>query len=174
MLTHALVHYSQVAEEVLRSNNHSQLLARIGSEQFLYHVSTVFYAPGALLGLDVEIEVGKTAPVLQAAMRSLNISQLIGFTPQFPVSNPHATVEENQRLVRQASEKLKNQNIRHIAAFGRALDFPNGGDGCFILVDVEIDQMKDVLSDQFSCLCLKSEGVGTLVSLVDVGRGNGY
>jgi hypothetical protein len=152
-----LAHYQQVAQTLPTT-----VIQKIGKEQILYHISTVFYAPNALLGLDIEIEVGKPSPLVQAVMKVLGISQLIGMTPQFPASNPQATDEENQRYIQECCAKLTSRGVRHLECKGRALDFPTGGDGCFIVID-GLHLIQDILSDQLSYTLLEQEGVGQLV-----------
>ena len=152
-----------LTDQVIHGGNHTQLIQEIGIPELLNHLSTTFWTPKALLGLDVTLTPGKTSPLVQAAMRALGIPQLIGFTPLYPRSNPKCG---DWVLAEECERKLIKLGLRYLPAKGRALDFP-GGDGCFLLIAATLQEAEAVLSDQLSCVVLPDEGEARLVSLVD-------
>jgi hypothetical protein len=162
MFAYDEAHYERVA--ATRSRDHlSELLSH---EELLSHISTVFYAAG------IAIEVGKDNPVLQAYMRNEGIRCLIGMTPKFPIFNPSPSESENQAYVEAFQQLLDTRGISHIPCWGRARDFQNGGDGCFILVNVQPNQVKELLSadsvpTQLSFTCLYQYDEAELVSCVE-------
>jgi hypothetical protein len=152
-----------LADQVIHGGNHTNLISEIGIPELLNHLSTCFWTPKALLGLDVTLTPGKTSPLVQAAMQALGIPQLIGFTPLYPRSNPRCG---DWVLVEECERKLIKLGLRYLPAKGRALDFPSG-DGCFLLIGATLQEAEAVLSDQLSCVVLPDEGEARLVSLVD-------
>jgi hypothetical protein len=153
----------QLTDQVIHGGNHTRLIQEIGIPELLNHLSTTFWTPKALLGLDVTLTPGKTSPLVQAAMQALGIPQLIGFTPLYPRSSPRCG---DGALVEECERKLIKLGLRYLPAKGRALDFPDG-DGCFLLIGVSLQEAEAVLSDQLSCVVLPAVGEAMLVSLVD-------
>jgi hypothetical protein len=152
-----------LADQLILEGKHTNLISEIGIPELLNHLSTCFWTPKALLGLDVTLTPGKTSPLVQAAMQALGIPQLIGFTPLYPRSNPRCG---DWVLVEECERKLIKLGLRYLPAKGRALDFPSG-DGCFLLIGATLQEAEAVLSDQLSCVVLPDEGEARLVSLVD-------
>jgi hypothetical protein len=162
MFAYNEAHYARVADARVRDH----LSTLLPHEELLNHISTVFYASG------VAIEVGKENPTLQAYMREEGIRYLIGMTPKFPIFNPCANESENQAYVEEFQRSLDIRDISYIPCWGRARDFREGGDGCFILVDVCPDSVKELLSfegtpTQLSFTCLYQHEPAELVSCVE-------
>jgi len=137
------------------------LSATIPYEELLNHISTIFYTP------IIEIEVGKENPRIQRWMRRLGWRSLIGMTPQFPISDPFGL--NNAQHIRGFEEKAK---IPYIPALGRARDFPLGGGGCFVLLDVSPSEaiallLEDGKPTQLSFTCLPQTGKAQLVSCIE-------
>jgi hypothetical protein len=153
----------QLRATTIQAGHHKNLIKAIGEEELLNHLSTIFWAPKGLLGLDVTLTPGVASPIVQAAMQAIGLSQLIGFTPLYPRSNPFSG---DWDYVTRCEAMLDELELRYLPAKGRALDF-SGGDGCFILVGVGIPEAMPVLFDQLSCIVLPVTGVAKLVSLVD-------
>jgi hypothetical protein len=165
------VHYIHVASRMLADKKELGLFQKIGTEQFLNHLSTVFYVPSlaenlpGLEGIEIAIHVGKTAPDLQRYMRTSGIKGLIGMTPQFPCSNPQASWRKNLWYVDEFEKHLIRSGINYLPVWGRARDFKEGAGGCFILIDVTPEEAKRIIYDQLSFTYLPARGKGQLVSL---------
>ena len=164
-------HYIHVASRMLADSKELKLFEAIGTEQFLNHLSTVFYVPClnenplSLKGVEIAIHVGRTALDLQRLMRSSGIRGLVGMTPQFPCSNPQASHSENLRYVEEFEEHLLRSGTRYLPAWGRARDFKEGAGGCFIMVNVTPDEAMLLISDQLSFTYLPAYGVAQLIAL---------
>jgi hypothetical protein len=167
------VHYRNIAAQMLANKEALKLYYRIGVEEFLNHISTVFYVPDEdynpmyLNGTKFEIEVGKDNPSLQQLMRLNDIRGLVGMTPQFPISNPSASLSDNARYIKAFELHLKRLSVSYVRAWGRARDFQNGGGGCFILIDVTPEDAPNIIYDQLSYTYLPNYGQARLISLVN-------
>jgi len=167
------VHYRNIAAQMLANKEALKLYYRIGVEEFLNHISTVFYVPDEdynpmyLNGTKLEIEVGKDNPSLQQLMKMNDIRGLVGMTPQFPISNPSASLSDNARYIKAFELHLKRLNVSYVRAWGRARDFQNGGGGCFILIDVTPEDAPNIIYDQLSYTYLPNYGQARLISLVN-------
>lgn len=151
-------HYNRVAD----SRSHDHLAEILGREELLNHISTVFYTD------DFEIEVGKANPKLQYLMKYNGIQWVIGLTPKNPRHNPRATDEDNQMYVREFAQLLNEKGLTGLPAYGRARDFREGGDGCFILINVSPDETRRLLNGtQLSFICLPQQGQAWLVSCIE-------
>ena len=167
------VHYRNIAAQMLANKEALELYYRIGVEEFLNHISTVFYVPDEdynpmyLNGTKLKIEVGKEHSELQRLMRLDGIRGLIGMTPQFPISNPSASLSDNARYIMAFELHLKRLEVPYVQAWGRARDFQNGGGGCFILIDVTPEDAPNIIYDQLSYTYLPNYGQARLISLVN-------
>jgi hypothetical protein len=162
MLAYDEAHYQRVAA----ARPCDQLSEFLGREELLNHISTVFYSG------NVAIEVGKSNEALQSYMRAENIRFLIGMTPKYPIFNPRATDDENQAYLNWFAELLERHDISYVPAWGRARDFQQGGDGCFILINVHPSEVKLLLEvgnkpTQLSFTCLSQYGEAELVSCIE-------
>jgi hypothetical protein len=171
-------HYQSVAIEMLYQDNVQQLLERLSYQELLNHISTVFWCDAAvnrsekLTGFDIEIQVGKCSPSLQSLMRRSGIKGIVGLTPKFPIQNSSATDEENQAYVYSLQAHLELWNIDYVKAKGRARDFRDGGDGCFLLIDVSLEEVQNLLEQhgeptQLSITYLPPVGVAQLISCIE-------
>jgi hypothetical protein len=141
------VHYRNIAAQMLANKEALELYYRIGVEEFLNHISTVFYVPDEdynpmyLNGTKLEIEVGKDNLSLQQLMRLNDIKAF--------------------------ELHLNRLNVSYVRAWGRARDFQNGGGGCFILIDVTPEDAPNIIYDQLSYTYLPNYGQARLISLVN-------
>lgn len=166
-------HYLAVCDsmylESATTGKNQRLMKLLGQEELLNYVSCVWYTPNQ----EIAIEIGKKAsPLTRHWMNLMGAKEIVGVTPKFPISNPSASEEENQRYVEELEQSLKNNNINYIACLGRARDFRSGGDGCYILACSPQEAM-NLLLDKNSCptqlaiLHLCDNNPAKLISCVD-------
>jgi len=171
-------HYMHWAIEMTIQGKAKALWERISYQEMLNHISTVFFIPPQfnlslkLGGCEIEIQVGKEFPSLQALMRERNIKGIVGMTPKFPIQNPSPTPEENRLYVESFQSRLNKLGIDSTPANGRARDFREGGNGCFLLIDVSPEQVMDILEEdgeptQLSITYLPARGKAQLLSCVE-------
>ncbi len=153
----------QLATQTVLAGQHKRLIEAIGVTELVNHLSTIFWSPKGLLGLDVALVPGKPSPLAQTIMQVFGISQIIGFTPLYPITNPNCG---DWKLVEKCEEMLIDSQLLYVSAKGKALDFPSA-DGCFLLIGASLEDAALVLSDQLSCIVLRQTGNAKLVSLVD-------
>jgi hypothetical protein len=154
-------HYIKVADRYVRSGNYTNLIQRVGFEELINHISTVFYTDFN------EIHVGVSDPALQRHIGK----GLVGMTPKFPIHHNDATADD-QKLIKAWMQKLEDNNIAYIPCKGRARDYRDGGDGCFILCDVTPKEVMSLLLEnglptQLSIVYLPPQGEAHLVSCVE-------
>jgi hypothetical protein len=171
-------HYSYWAVEMLLQGGNNALMERISHRELLCHISTVFYtsaqsnSSSKLKGVDIEINVGKESGSLQSLMRERGIKGIVGLTPKFPIQNPNATDAQNDFYVRSFQRLLSDLRVDYVPAKGRAKDFREGGDGCFLLVDVSPQEVMSLLEingepTQLSITYLPPTGKAQLLSCIE-------
>ncbi|HEY9598460.1 MAG TPA: hypothetical protein V6D33_12400 [Cyanophyceae cyanobacterium] len=159
-------HYQTVAEEILQSGKCAELVHAIGHEQMLNYVSTVFYTE------HLEIAPGHESPKTQSLMRQLNYRGLVGLTPKFPIFHPAADDIANAVYVRYFAQKMQNAGVLYVPCMGRARDYRDGGNGCFILIDVLPHEAMRLLEEdgvmtQYAIAFLPPTGKAQLISCVE-------
>lgn len=162
IMTYNETHYKSVASNYPYNN----LRKIIGEDELLNHISTVFYYD------DVSIEVGKRDVKMQAYMRNEKINYLIGMTPKYPIFDPNSSDEQNQIYVDEFKAKLDRLDIAYIPCQGRARDFKEGGNGCFILINLSPSEVIKLLMiedkpSQLSFTCIDQYNAAELISCID-------
>lgn len=158
--------YQRVAQKMHEQKSARSLVGYLSDEQLLNHISTVFYADR------LAIAVGQKLPEVQALMSATGIGSLAGLTPKFPIFNPDANEVANAVYVRYFRYKLTQLGQTYIPCFGRARDFREGGDGCFLLPNVSPDEVMQLLAEdgqptQLSFTYLQLGGKGQLISCIE-------
>lgn len=161
-------HYTAVAQLIRLEGQHQRLIATLSSDELLNHISMVAYT----FDRQIEIHVGKTSRIVQGWMRSKGMSGIVGMTPKNPIQNPKALPQENANRVREFERKLQAIGMNYIPCYGRARDFRQGGDGCFLLLNCEPSQamtllLEDDQPSQLSITYLPSSGLARLVSCIE-------
>jgi len=161
-------HYRVVAYEMAATNENPILVEKLLEfEELLNHISTVFYSYSSELG-EIQIEVGKEDSRLQALMKERGIVGIAGLTPKFPIQNRQATDLANTAYVAAFRNSLETFQFRYLEAKGRARDFREGGDGCFLLIDITPGQVMKLLGKtQLSFTYLPQCGQARLISCVE-------
>lgn len=164
--------FNKIAWNLDRAGTHINLVKTIGMFDMLNHVSTVMFATAklnhskALPSFSFSIRVGQPS-IIQTQMAQCGIKSLIAMTPKNPTWDTRATAEDNDYYVDEFKLLLESFGIDHTEAFGMALNFPLA-DGCFILIDVSVEQARELLKDsQLSFIHLPAKGVAELVSCID-------
>jgi hypothetical protein len=171
-------HYCYWAVEMLLQGGNNALIERISHRELLCHISTVFYisaqsnSSSKLKGVGIEIHVGKESDFLQPLMRERGIKGIVGLTPKFPIQNPNATDAQNDFYVRSFQRLLNDLGVDYTPAKGRARDFREGGDGCFLLIDVSPEEVMSLLEingepTQLSITYLPPTGKAQLLSCIE-------
>lgn len=158
--------YARLAQKMHEQKSARSLVDYLSNEQLLNHISTVFYTDR------LAIAVGQKLPEVQAVMKATGIWSLAGLTPKFPIFNPDANDVANAVYVRYLRYKLTQLGQTYIPCFGRARDFREGGDGCFLLPNISPNEVMQLLAEdgqptQLSFTYLQLGGEGQLISCIE-------